>query len=194
MSDELGNWSGPEDVSAAAPDDTAAVTGEVQEAVDRVMRRRLEELATAAVDEVLDDGQLSELREAAAAAAPHVLARVQGVQAETYYPNLLAFMTGLLLPVYRRSLSGSATAWCSQWWRHGEAIVRLEAVWRAWEHLRADPHLGVSVWLLNHADPHMAVLLSAEGPFKGCKPEQHHPERLARLPHVDPADGNTTLR
>lgn len=28
----------------------------------------------------------------------------------------------------------------------------------------------MSIWWRDHADHHMGVLLSADGPFKGCKP------------------------
>ena len=35
----------------------------------------------------------------------------------------------------------------------------------------------MSVWLRDHLDHHIAVLLSSDGPFKGCKPDQHG-ERL----------------
>jgi hypothetical protein len=51
----------------------------------------------------------------------------------------------------------------------------------------------MSVWLRDHADHHMAVLLSADGPFKGCKPDNHG-ERLAPLPTSAPPDGRATLR
>jgi len=39
----------------------------------------------------------------------------------------------------------------------------------------------------------MAVLLSADGPFKGCKPDGHG-EQLKALPLIPPPDARTTLR
>lgn len=112
---------------------------------------------------------------------------------ELYYPTLLAFVTEYLTPLYRRAVTGPGTTWCAQWWKHAEGITRLEALWRSWEYLRQDPHTGISVWLRDHADYHMAVLLSADGPFKGCKPDKHG-ERLAKLPTAEPPDGGATLR
>lgn len=103
-----------------------------------------------------------------------------------YYPTVEAFVTQLLAPTYRRSLGGLGVAWCPQWWRHAEAIARLEALWRAWEHLRLDAATGMSVWYRDHADHHMAVLLSADGPFKGCGRLGHREGRLDALP-VDAA-------
>lgn len=107
---------------------------------------------------------------------------------ELYYPNVLVFVTELLAPMYRRPLTGQGTTWCPEWWSHAEAVARLEALWRAWEYLRLDPATGMSVWFRDHADYHMAVLLSADGPFKGCKPDKHA-ERLDPLPLVEPPEG-----
>jgi hypothetical protein len=73
------------------------------------------------------------------------------------------------------------------------ASVALEALWRAWEYLRLDAHTGMSVWFRDHADHHMAVLLSADGAFKGCKPDRHG-ERLEALPLNEPPDARATLR
>ena len=35
-------------------------------------------------------------------------------------------------PVFARSIGGPVK-WCAQWWAHGEAVLRLEALWRSWE-------------------------------------------------------------
>ena len=105
-----------------------------------------------------------------------------------YYPTVEAFVTSWLAPTYRRHLSQRTRLWCPQWWCHGEAIVRLEALWRAWEHLRTEPALGMSVWLRDHADHHMAVLFDVEGPFRGCRLDSGHSEDLEPLPlHEAPA-------
>ncbi|MGI8731362.1 MAG: DUF4913 domain-containing protein [Solirubrobacteraceae bacterium] len=56
-----------------------------------------------------------------------------------------------------------------------------------------DAHTGMSVWFRDHADHHMAVLLSDAGPFKGCKPEGHG-ERLKPLPLTTPPDDRATMR
>lgn len=91
---------------------------------------------------------------------------------------------------YRRTLNvqGGHT-WCPEWWRHGEAISRLEALWRAWEDLRRDGKTGMSSWWRDHADHHMQILLSTDGPFKGCTPEKGHNPRLDPLPCVPPPKG-----
>jgi len=171
--------------------------GSVQEAVRAAVRQRLQAVAAAAVDDVLDDPVLAQLRAAADDAAREALhAPVDAAvdePAQLYYPDLLTFVRAYLGPMYRRSLSGQGATWCPEWWKHAEGITRLEALWRAWEYLRLDAHTGMSVWFRDHADHHMAVLLSADGPFKGCKPEGHG-ERLKPLPLIEPPDDRATLR
>ncbi|MGI8411545.1 MAG: DUF4913 domain-containing protein [Solirubrobacteraceae bacterium] len=109
--------------------------------------------------------------------------------AELYYATLEVFVDAYLLDVYRRPVSSTASTWCPQWWRHAEAIVRLEALWRSWEHLRLDPATGMSVWLRDHADHHMAVLLSSDGPFKGCTEKNHAERPLRPLPSSPAPEG-----
>lgn len=103
------------------------------------------------------------------------------------FPTLDRFVAEQLAVLYARPL-GHGRVWCPQWWRHAEARSRLDALWRSWEHLRWEPALGMSVWFRDHADPHMAVLLDPDGPFHGCKPEQHA-GRLTPLPVDPPPDG-----
>jgi len=98
------------------------------------------------------------------------------------FASVEEFVQRYLLEMYRRAVSGNDTTWCAEWWRHPEAIVRLDALWRAWEYLRLDPATGISVWLRDHCDFHMRVLLSADGPFKGCTPDAHASRPLRPLP------------
>ena len=105
------------------------------------------------------------------------------------YASVEDWVGRYLLVMYRRAVSGTGTTWCPQWWRHPEAVVRLEALWRAWEYLRKDATTGMSVWLRDHCDPHMTQLLSADGPFKGCKSKQHSGHPTDPLPFdPSPAD------
>lgn len=113
--------------------------------------------------------------------------------AELFYPDPLAFFQGTLGPSYVREVNnGSEFLWCSQWYKHPEALARVEAMWRAWEYLRRDGALGSSTWWIHHADPHMGVLMAPNGPFKRCSYDGHaprtRPEQLS-LPHTDPGPG-----
>lgn len=106
----------------------------------------------------------------------------------TFYDALDQFVERQLAPMWRRQLDLSAV-WCPEWWRHAEAITRLDALWRAWEHLRLEPALGISVWLRDHADHHMAVLLNPHGPFQYCNLDKGHSTRLEPLPVLSPPAG-----
>ena len=61
--------------------------------------------------------------------------------------------------------------WAADWWRYPEAISRLDALWRSWEALRLEPTFGMSVWWRDHADHHMRMLMSPEGPFADSRDE-----------------------
>jgi hypothetical protein len=98
-----------------------------------------------------------------------------------FYATLEDFVGEQLAPMYRRALDSPSRAWCPQWWKPAEAISRLKALWRAWEHLRLDPATGISVWFCDHADHHTAVLLDSEGPYKRCSPSKGH-KPLDELP------------
>jgi hypothetical protein len=100
-----------------------------------------------------------------------------------YYGSVDEFVREYLRHVYRRRVGPNTSAkWASEWWRHPEAIVRLEALWRAWEHLRLEPTTGMSVWLRDHADYHMGVLLSPDGPFKKADDANRDGEPLPYTP------------
>ena len=106
------------------------------------------------------------------------------------YPSVDQFVAHLLAGIWCRPVDGRHLTWCPSWWKHPEAIMRLTALWRSWEHLRLDPATGLSVWLRDHADHHMRVLMDPElGPFKGCTPDRGHGERLKPLPLEEPPAG-----
>jgi hypothetical protein len=117
----------------------------------------------------------------------------QAAAPELVYPNLETFFSAFLAPTYRRSLAGGRT-WCPQWWRHAEAIARLDVLWQSWEQMRLEGPAALSAWWRDHADHHMAVLLDPDGPFKGCKPSKHRDENLDPLPFDRSPDGRVTLR
>ena len=159
------------------------------------MQRRMDAIAAAAVDELLEP-LMPDLRDAADQAARLALdapAEVGGDEPpEPYFPDLMTFVTSYLAPMYRRSLSRPGVTWCPGVVEPRRGIARLEALWRASEVLRLDPHAGMSVWFRDHADHHMSVLLNADGPFE-VEPTGHA-DRLEQLPTTPPPDGRATLR
>lgn len=105
-----------------------------------------------------------------------------------YCDSLEAWVTTVFCPTFARR-STPTFRWCSEWWRHPEAISRLEALWRSWEALRLDPLLGMASWYSSHLDQQLPILTSAAGPFADCDPTRHFPPETDRLAHTPaPAD------
>lgn len=77
------------------------------------------------------------------------------------------FVREIIVPTFRRQVGDNAPyRWSARWWNNPEAVLRLSALWRAWEALRLDPGTGLSVWIRDHADYHLSVLFDPDGPFK----------------------------
>lgn len=91
---------------------------------------------------------------------------------EPVYDSLEEWVQFYFLPMFRR-VEGGENKWCRQWWRHSEAIARLDALWRSWESLRLDEQTGMSVWFRDHADHHVPLVMSQNGPFRQCAGERH---------------------
>jgi hypothetical protein len=124
------------------------------------------------------------------------------------FTNPIDFMSEVLARTYRRQLEdASDKVWCSRWYLHPEAVMRVEGMWLAWEAARGQAD-GLSVWLRDHADPHMAVLFATDGPFHKCKtthkpgapplpveePRGMHLVRAARMAPVPPPTTEDELR
>ncbi|MDY3666340.1 MAG: DUF4913 domain-containing protein [Schaalia hyovaginalis] len=100
-----------------------------------------------------------------------------------YYPNIDAFVEQYLAPMYDLPKTQNRV-WCRQWWRHEGAVIRLHALWLSWEETRVHESPGtMASWILNIADPMMAVLFNpTSGPFIGCSEDRGHE---AERPHSD---------
>lgn len=120
----------------------------------------------------------------ASARTPHVIGMSEEVDTPgLYYPTLDVFVRDFLVRIYERALPKGRMTWCPQWWKHDEAVYRLQALWLAWEHMRVnDGPVAAAQWLVNYADPIMAVLLDNDGPFKGYSVEGGHRDLR---PHPD---------
>lgn len=106
-------------------------------------------------------------------------------QPEPVFPSVEAWVTGHFVPIYRRALGGEFR-WCAQWWLHAEAIIRLTALWHSWEVMRLQPGTGIAVWLRDHLDHQLPVLLGRSGPFSACSETEHDELREARLSAAPP--------
>jgi hypothetical protein len=106
-------------------------------------------------------------------------------QPQPVYGSVEAWVTGQFLPMYRRPLGGEYR-WCRQWWQHAEAITRLTALWHSWEALRLEPGTGMAIWLREHLDHQLSVLLGRSGPFAQCSEDEHIEPREARTENAPP--------
>jgi hypothetical protein len=97
---------------------------------------------------------------------------------EPVYLAVEDWVTDYFLPMFRRALGGEYR-WCGQWWRHGEAISRLTALWHAWEVLRLQPGTGMATWYRDHLDHQLPILMGARGPFCQCSETAHRAPREA---------------
>jgi hypothetical protein len=94
------------------------------------------------------------------------------------YGSVQDWVARQFLPMYRRPLGGEYR-WCTQWWRHAEAITRLTALWQSWEAMRLQPGTGMISWLRDCLDHQLPVLLGRGGPFAACSEDEHIDPRTA---------------
>jgi hypothetical protein len=170
----------PDRLAGAGPLVDQTVRGVLEQHIASAVRKALDRHAPG----LLDTDALEQLAVQSAQRQLAELADPPGL----YYLTVEEWVGEWLFPVYRRSVLGHDRVWCPQWWRHAEAVARLESLWRAWEHLRQDAATGLSVWFRDHADHHMTILLDSDGPFKGCD-GRHSDRPLDELPHDLPPAG-----
>lgn len=144
------------------------MTPEMREAI----QRRADEAAAAAITDAFEGPETTE------------------PSPKLYYGSVDQFVREYLRNVYRRRIDGRHRCWAGRWWEHDEALIRLEALWRSWEHLRQDAATGMSVWWRDHADHHMAVLMDPDGPFATATEGAENTSRRGEpLPYVAPPEG-----
>ncbi|MAP62368.1 MAG: DUF4913 domain-containing protein [Microbacterium sp.] len=179
------------------------IDGMARPAILRALQKSVRDVANEVVDaEVeaqLDPTVIEELQAQAATAARRSVAAAldeldepADEEPELYFGSVDEFVRGYLLPNYRRRVDGQRVLWAAQWWKYAEAVARLDALWRAWEHLRQDAQTGMSVWFRDHAEHHMSILLSADGPFAAAgegKERENTNEKGQPLPYIAPPEG-----
>lgn len=97
------------------------------------------------------------------------------------YASMDEWVDQYFLVAFARAIGGELR-WCPEWRQHPEAVIRLEALWRSWETMRADPNLGIASWLVSYLDPLLSALLARQGTFASCTP-QRHDAALGRVAH-----------
>ena len=106
---------------------------------------------------------------------------------QLFFGSVDEFLREKLRFTYARRVGPQGSMrWAAEWWRYPEAISRLDSLWRAWEALRLEGTFGMSVWWRDHADHHMRMLMSPEGPFAAARDQNGDREPL---PYTAPPAG-----
>jgi len=146
-----------EPLTAAAGDDRSRVNGVVSRLRNLEKRFR-----------VLHAAQLAVAAEQSQPGAPAAGAK------SPVYPTLADYVREYFAPTYTRPLHSARWNWCPFWWEHTEAVSRLQALWKAWEALHADPAGGFGDWYRDHLDHQLPILMGPDGPFRDCV-DRHWP-------------------
>jgi hypothetical protein len=99
------------------------------------------------------------------------------------FTSVEQFVTERFVPVFCRP-EGGQFRWCAEWWRHPEAVSRLQALWHSWEVMRLEPGTGMAIWYRDYLDTQLPVLLGDTGPFHECTSRRHHDPRPLPLAPV----------
>lgn len=118
-----------------------------------------------------ESGNLSDVRECSDSSCEQ--------DSETVFPNMGEFVHSWLLRVINRTVDNQNTFWCSEWWKHPEAVCRLDTLWRSWEEERNNMSTFTN-WWRDRLDYHMSVLMSPTGPFRYCSDGFHDSASYAR--------------
>lgn len=111
---------------------------------------------------------------------------------EPAFRTVYDFYEGIYGPLYEHHdsspgvLAGRGPApirWCKQWWNHESVMMRMTALWQAYEVAYAEGGGAVSTWMLDHADRHFDRIMAEGGPLSECRSDHGH--NMTRYP-VDP--------
>lgn len=184
------------DVGESAGVDIADMVAQlVPAAIAQVVQKTVSQTVSKAVKEALTEEHFNTIQEQTEAAIEDALTaesdEEEEEEAELVFESVDEFVREYICDVYRRRIGGQGEGrvWQARWWESREAVIRLEALWRAWEFLRRDPTTGMSVWFRDHADHHMGVLFDPDGPFAGATSADDRCGYGEPLPYVSPPDG-----
>jgi hypothetical protein len=108
------------------------------------------------------------------------------------YSNCYEFFEEFLRNAIERRVNhegaGRGLRWDPDWRRHPEIVLRMQALWEAWEGARiSEAPDAMSSWWIHHLDPHLARML--EGTYGPMSPDHDSEGVLPPLPSVHPQDG-----
>lgn len=83
--------------------------------------------------------------------------------------------------------AGRGLRWDPDWRRHPEIVLRMQALWEAWEGARiSEAPDAMSSWWIHHLDPHLSRML--EGTYGPMSPDHDSEGVLPPLPSIHHQD------
>lgn len=87
------------------------------------------------------------------------------------YANVGEFVEFQVAQVITRTIN-KEFCWCSEWWKHAEALQRFEHLWHSWEEARVSEEISMLDWW-REFDYHFQMLTAANGTFRFCERGRH---------------------
>lgn len=142
--------------------DRSDLTARLADLADRLatLSRAVEQLPTGLSDATRSDGSARPRPDPDGTEPPRPL-----------YDSVDDWTAQFFAHVYTRPVGGDLR-WCTRWYEHAEAAIRLELLWRSWEVYRHRP-LGAVEWHRDILDHQLPILLGDRGPFAACAPDRH---------------------
>lgn len=104
-------------------------------------------------------------------------------------PTLIAWVRDNVAWLLERIIPGSSDPyWCDQWWRHPEALARMDTVRHVWLDGTREPSGAAKFAFWQCLDHQITALMAPNGPFARCGDSTHSAGDITtrRLAHTDP--------
>lgn len=137
-----------------------------------------------AIDEVVDNPGFEERLIAAAHRAAIRYAEDElGHPPELQFVDEFDFFDRYIRLVWQVGGGSQDAGWCRFWWDHPAAVMRVRAMWHAYEvRRRMSPADADDEFIRTVGDHHMRILMGEHSPMKACQ-TGHKPSReLASAP------------
>lgn len=94
---------------------------------------------------------------------------------EPHFKSVADFVDMFIRPMYATTLNQQDKAnWSRRWYAHPEAVARLDALWRCYEHKRRkSPNNFLEEFLRVNCDHHMKYLMAEGGVFSQCRTDDY---------------------
>lgn len=104
---------------------------------------------------------------------------------ELHFGDEFDFFDEYLRTAYQVGGGSQDAGWCRYWWDHPAALMRIRAMWHAYEvRYRNSPADCDETFLREVGDHHMGLLMGEKSPMKACQ-TGHKPSRQLKSAPID---------